>query len=149
MSIGLAVSSTPQANSETRSTSNLKRMYSAFRRSLSPSLAASLKAGRATAPNSFIRPVWIEPRISTAIEYTPNCAAVMLAPNQIRSPYMASTPTTDDTRIQRPKLTSSVSAERSHCRRLRGPCSATWPRTVLARDANTLAITSDQIERVK
>ncbi|MNJ81165.1 hypothetical protein D3C77_798350 [compost metagenome] len=67
----------------------------------------------------------------------------------MRSPYMANTPTIDDSRIQRPNTISSVSALRSQRKWLFGPCRAVWPSTVPARALTRPATTSDQIDRVK
>ncbi|MNF17907.1 hypothetical protein D3C80_2216930 [compost metagenome] len=59
---------------------------------------------------------------------------------------MASTPTIDDNRIQRPNTISSVSAVRSQRRWLFGPSRAVWPSTVQATAETRPAITSAQIE---
>ncbi|MNP62796.1 hypothetical protein D3C76_1581160 [compost metagenome] len=83
------------------------------------------------------------------MEYTPSCATVIVPPNQMRSPYMANTPTIEDSSIQRPNTISSVSAARSHCRRLCGPCKAKWPSNVPNSADARPAITSDQMDRVK
>ncbi len=115
---------------------------------MSSARAASLKAGSATAPTIFMSAVCTAPRISTAIEYTPSCAADMLAPNHMRSPYIASTPTIDDNRIQRPNTISSVSAERSQRRWLLGPSRAVCPSTVQTTAETSPDNTSAQIEWV-